>query len=75
MIEFCKHCGEKKTKEWTGKYNNTDGEKEYRLICPDKPCQHSDHILITIKKYGIFRSGLDQCVRCKETFRTSSPDW
>jgi len=62
---FCKFCGKEKVEEWTGMFKETNGEKEMRLICSDKPCEHDTHNALPNSSGGGYWFGYDAiCARC-----------
>ena len=74
--QFYIKCGKGLIEEWTEAYERKTGEKEYRLICPDSPCEHnqdlhddSGHIYKKIH-WGWFYDTY-QCQRCGKTRKMS----
>jgi len=65
---FCKECGKKCIEEWTGYYNEIDGSKHNRFVCPDA-CKHGHHFYeshLINKKHWFFGGNtlVDTCKRC-----------
>lgn len=62
-MSFCRIDGAKKITEWTGEFNELDGQREVREICPLKPCEHSVHDTETLG-YNWFLGSKQRCKRC-----------
>ena len=71
---FCVQCGKLKVQEWTGRYEAKTGDKKYRMVCPEAPCEHGEHLFEEIKHSSIWRcifGPSHKCVRCPRTIRAS----
>jgi len=64
VATYCRECGKEEIKEWTRRYETKTGNKEYRYICPDKPCKHST--CNPINKEGFINRLFNRkiCTRC-----------
>lgn len=62
--EFCGSCGAKKIKEFTGKFNERTGRREFEYVCPVNPCGHDGHRDVFDKSPSIFSLTDVQCARC-----------
>lgn len=71
-MEYCTVCGKEKVEEWTGCYIKETGKKRMRLICPDKPCEHTGHMNPNL----ITKSGIERYKNSlRWIYRMRSPDY
>ena len=72
-MKYCYHCGSIMDEVWTGKYNEDDGTKIMKHVCPKEPCRHSgDHVWVRPEKFWQWLFLYDyKCSRCGETISYS----
>lgn len=61
---YCRWCGKKLIKEWTGLYDEYSGQKTMKDVCPDI-CKHGYHAYPPRFSTGILM-GLWKTFMCKE---------
>lgn len=65
MICYCETCGDKCVEEWTGWFSSETGNKVYRMICSNNPCEHSGHVERIIRgQWYVLWMSLLKCQRC-----------
>lgn len=70
-LSFCTRCGKQEIEELTENYDYKTGHRVTRRVCPDDPCGHSGHSLVTYRGnyfLSLLLGTVKRCVRCKKTF-------